>query len=135
MIGAIGSIVYSLSCRLLHALNIDDPIEASPVHGFTGFWGLIAVGIFDNQFGLITGNLGSGKYFLVQFYGAVTIMSWSLVTSTVYFLIMKCFGLLRVPLLDEILGLDIAEHGKSTPKFKRRLNEGFNKSQSLKQAS
>lgn len=48
IIGLISAFVYCSSCRLLRVLNIDDPIEASPVHGFTGFWGLIAVGIFDN---------------------------------------------------------------------------------------
>ena len=48
LIGAIGSVVYTLSCKLNERLGVDDPIEASQVHGFGGIWGLIAVGIFDN---------------------------------------------------------------------------------------
>ena len=48
VIGIIGGIVYTLACKLNQALNVDDPIEASQVHGFTGMWGLIAVGIFHN---------------------------------------------------------------------------------------
>ena len=47
-IGGLGGLIYCLSCKLLVALNIDDPIEAAPVHGFCGLWGLIVVGIFDN---------------------------------------------------------------------------------------
>ena len=32
---------------LLQALKIDDPVDASPVHGFCGAWGIIAAGLFD----------------------------------------------------------------------------------------
>ena len=32
---------------LLQKLRIDDPVDASPVHGFCGAWGLIAAGLFD----------------------------------------------------------------------------------------
>lgn len=58
LIGITSSFVYGFSCRLLKSLNIDDPIEAAPVHGFCGLWGTIAVGIFDNKYGLLTGNPG-----------------------------------------------------------------------------
>jgi len=64
IIGALGGLVYGLSCKLLIALDIDDPIEASPVHGFCGLWGLIAVGIFDNQFGVLCGSEPSWTYLL-----------------------------------------------------------------------
>lgn len=47
-IGLIGSLQYSLACKLWKKLGVDDPIEASQVHGACGIWGLIAVGIFDN---------------------------------------------------------------------------------------
>ena len=48
MIGAIGSIAYIFACKLMRRLGVDDPVEASMVHGACGIWGLIAVGIFDN---------------------------------------------------------------------------------------
>jgi len=47
LIGVIGSIIYDFSCKLWAKLDVDDPIEASQVHGSCGLWGLIAVGIFD----------------------------------------------------------------------------------------
>ena len=46
IIGLIGSLQYSLACKLWKKMGIDDPIEASQVHGACGMWGLIAVGIF-----------------------------------------------------------------------------------------
>lgn len=63
VIGLIGGIIYTLSCRLEKLLGVDDPIEASQVHGFVGIWGLIAVGIFDNQMGLVSDNEDKGSFF------------------------------------------------------------------------
>ena len=131
IVGIISAFVYCFSCRLLKAINIDDPIEASPVHGFTGFWGLIAVGIFDNQYGLLSGTEGCWSYLLMQLVGAFVIATWTLVMSGAYFLVMRRAGLLRVPLIEEVLGLDIAEHGVHTPKFKDALNESFQRRQSF----
>ena len=103
LIGIISSFVYSGSCRLLKKLNIDDPIEAAPVHGFTGFWGLLAVGIFDNEFGLVYGAEGCGGYFGWQLAGALIIVAWAFTTSAIYFIIMKKLNLLRVSLLSTFL--------------------------------
>lgn len=48
--------------------------------------------------------------------GAFSIATWSLITSFIFFYTMNKFDLLRVTLLTEIIGLDIAEHG-SKPEF------------------
>ena len=48
VIGLCGGVIYTLACKLNEAINVDDPIEASQVHGFNGMWGCIATGIFDN---------------------------------------------------------------------------------------
>ena len=125
VIGALSSLVYGFSCKLLQKLDIDDPIEASPVHGFNGLWGLIAVGLFDNQYGLFYGQEGCGSYFLWQLLGGLVIIVWVFVTSATYFIILKKLNMLRVPLLDELLGLDIVEHGSNALKFEARLKEGF----------
>ena len=53
VIGIIGSVVYNLSGKLMFRWKIDDPIEASQIHGFTGIWGVVAVGIFDLDKGLL----------------------------------------------------------------------------------
>ena len=46
-IGAIGCIMYFFGRKLFIRLEIDDPLEASVIHGFCGLWGVLAVGLFD----------------------------------------------------------------------------------------
>lgn len=124
LIGAIGGVVYTLSCKLNAALNVDDPIEASQVHGFTGMWGLIAVGIFHNESGLVSDSEDKGSFFGWQLLGMLIIILWVAVISTIYFLVMKKCNLLRVNLLEEVIGLDIAEHG-SKAKVQTKITEGI----------
>jgi len=47
VIGMIGCIIYLISDKILKRMQIDDPIEASQIHGFCGYWGCLAVGVFD----------------------------------------------------------------------------------------
>lgn len=53
VIGFLGGLVYVLSCWILARLRIDDPTEASEIHGFCGLFGCLCVGFFDNDKGLI----------------------------------------------------------------------------------
>ena len=53
VVGVIGGIMYIVMGKLMYRWKIDDPIEASQIHGFAGVWGLIAVGIFDLETGLL----------------------------------------------------------------------------------
>jgi Amt family ammonium transporter len=46
LIGGISSVVYYAGRKLLFLLRIDDPCDASIIHGFCGVWGLWATGIF-----------------------------------------------------------------------------------------
>jgi len=54
----------------------------------------------------------------------LTIIVWVAVLSLIYFLIMKKLGLLRVPLLEEIIGLDCAEMG-SKVRVETKIEEGI----------
>ena len=96
-------------------LRIDDPIGAIAVHGANGLWGLLSVGIFaDGSYlgvrGLIT---GSGWQLLAQLIGCVTLIAWTLGVGFLIFLLLdKTIGL-RVPIKEEIIGIDEYEHGMS----------------------
>ena len=48
-IGVIGCLGYLLASTILLKLRIDDPLDAFPVHGFCGMWGVLAVGIFGTD--------------------------------------------------------------------------------------
>ena len=84
------------------------------VHGACGIWGLISVGIFDNKYGLGSDSEDSYKYIGWQLLGMFSIIVWVSLFSFPYFYIMKRLKLLRVPLVHEIIGLDIAEMGSTT---------------------
>ena len=58
------------------------------------------------------------------------IVLWVAALSLIYFLIMKKLGLLRVPLLEEIIGLDCAEMG-SKIRVETRIEEGIVKLKTL----
>jgi Amt family ammonium transporter len=63
VIGIVAGILFCIFPRILAALNIDDPVEASSVHYINGVWGCIAVAIFDSTRGFISGSDQMGQYF------------------------------------------------------------------------
>jgi len=116
-IGTIGAGVYQSSSALLMRLQIDDPLDASPVHFFCGMWGVVASGFFATEskvfasyghaegWGVFYG--GSGEQFGIQILGIVAISAWSCSLAAVCFYSLKRFGYLRVSKEDEMQGLDI----------------------------
>ena len=47
-VGPIAGVVHSYSFDLvIKKWRIDDAVGAIPVHGFCGFWGALAVALFD----------------------------------------------------------------------------------------
>lgn len=119
VIGVLGAMVYIGSSALLKKLKIDDPLDAFPIHGCCGFFGVIAVGIFGTdenvKFGYNLGDLptslSSGTQFGVQLAGALAIAAWTLGTSGLMFFVMKKLGVLRVSDKFEEEGMDKSEHG------------------------
>merc|ERR1719233_165867 len=49
LIGFLGGLIYFGFSRLLIRLKIDDPLDASAVHGACGLWGLVSVGLFASN--------------------------------------------------------------------------------------
>ncbi|WP_033165980.1 ammonium transporter [Clostridium sp. KNHs205] len=90
-------------------LKIDDPVGAIGVHGLCGAFGTIAVGLFAQEDGLFYG--GGVKLLLTQFIGVVSVAAWVTVTMVITFYLIKTIVGLRVSKEEEILGLDIKEHG------------------------
>ena len=54
IIGVLGCLVYLGGKVVWRRVQIDDPLEASQIHGLCGCWGLIAAGLFDRERGLLT---------------------------------------------------------------------------------
>lgn len=52
IIGIMGSLVYSIFCKVLDYLQIDDPLDAFQVHGACGFLGCLCVALFEKDVGV-----------------------------------------------------------------------------------
>jgi Amt family ammonium transporter len=100
VIGAIAGFLVIMGARLLNKLHLDDVVGAWPVHGLCGIWGGIATGIFTEH------ALGP------QIIGSIAIPAWAFFTMFGLFHVLKAAGVLRVSHGEEILGLDLAEHGE-----------------------
>ena len=96
-------------------LHIDDPVGAVGVHCANGIWGTIAVGLLANPAapagldGLL--YTGSAKLLGIQFIGFVSVAAYSAVLMCAVFALIRKFNGLRVTSEEELLGLDITEHG------------------------
>ncbi|CAL6401622.1 unnamed protein product [Bathycoccus prasinos] len=135
LIGAIGAAIYYGFSALLRKLKIDDPLDASSVHGACGAWGVIAAGLFAKQkyvlndygaeggaddYGALYG--GGGKQLGNQIAGVLAIIAWVGFTSSVLFGVLKYAGMLRVPVEEEEVGLDTSHHGGNAYNFEKELD-------------
>lgn len=109
-IGAIAGVLMMIGTHVLTSLKIDDPVGAFPVHGVSGVWGLLAVGLFASDGGLFT--QGASALLGTQALGALSIVAWTVVTSAIMFAVIKATVGLRVPQHIEEEGLDAHEHGE-----------------------
>jgi Amt family ammonium transporter len=126
IIGSIAGVVYLLSSYLLIKLRIDDACDAIPVHGFSGIWGVVAVGLFSSptrleQFygrgehpGLFySWYVGDSDFSLLgtQIVGGLFIIGWVLFFMLPFFVWLDWKGWLRSDPLEELVGLDTSYHG------------------------
>ena len=118
IIGLVAGLLVVFGVWLLdYKLHVDDPVGAVAVHMMNGIWGTIADGLFattsapgnDTVVGLFYG--GGFKQLGIQLLGFVTVASWTAVTITIAFIIIKKTIGLRVTEEEEIVGLDSMEHG------------------------
>ena len=115
-IGALAAPIMMASVRLIErVLKVDDPVGAISVHGTTGLWGLLAVGIFaDGSYGDVSGLIdGNVEQILAQLISIVVVVAWAFVTGFLLFWVIdKTIGL-RASEKEEMEGLDSEEHGVS----------------------
>jgi ammonium transporter, Amt family len=108
-----GALCY-LAVRLRARLSLDDSLDVVGVHGVGGAWGTIATGVFavatvGGVDGALHGNIGQlGD----QAIAVGAIMGYSFVVTLVILKVLDVTLGLRVSPEEEVLGLDIAQHGE-----------------------
>ena len=123
LIGLIAGGVCFWACTWLKIkLGYDDSLDVFGVHGVGGLTGTLLAGVFavgalsatPEMPGGVSGVLeGNPQQLLAQLYGAAVTLVWS---GGMTFVILKVIGLmvpLRVPHEDEIMGLDVSQHGEA----------------------
>ena len=125
MVGVVSGLLVVFGVWLLdHKLHIDDPVGAVAVHCLNGIWGTIAVGLFatssapgysiaDADGVMMEGLFYGGGFKLlgIQLTGFAAVATWTVVTITIAFAIIKKVIGLRVTREEEMTGLDATEHG------------------------
>lgn len=127
--GIIAGWFYMLSSHLLIKLRIDDAVNAIPVHMVNGLWGMIATGLFAHPdlLELTHGNSDHPGFFysfkhngadanllVCQICAILFILGWTFVTMFPFFIWLNYRGWLRADSLEELVGLDVSYHGRST---------------------
>eukprot|EP00752_Nemacystus_decipiens_P007497 g6698.t1 len=130
VIGVVAAVVYYTSASFLLKLQIDDVVDAAPVHLFCGVWGMIATGLFTTKEGweLTYGASGGDRAdeCCGLFYGCgfnllfanlalvCAILAWVGLTSGILFFTIDATVGLRVPRSEEVNGMDLTRHSFST---------------------
>ena len=129
-IGSIAGVLVVCSVYFFDKIKIDDPVGALSVHLVNGIFGTLAVGLWakDGITGAATGNGlfngGGFSLFLTQLTGVAAVGGFTFIASfIIWFIIKKTLGM-RVSKREEIVGLDIGEHGmKAYPDFQGFLTK------------
>jgi len=101
-----GCVIPKVNDIIIRKFKIDDAVGAVAVHGFTGLWGVISMGVLASGYPNIegpavsfTGQLSSAMVFLVLGFVPGYVLSFAL----------KSVGLLRAGRDAELIGLDKTE--------------------------
>ncbi len=125
IIGIVSGLLVCFGVWFLdYKLHIDDPVGAVAVHMMNGIWGTIAVGLFadptvpayslaDQNGSQLAGLFYGGGFALLgrQLTGIVAIGGFAAVTMFIVFTVIKKTIGLRASEQEEIIGLDVTEHG------------------------
>ena len=124
IIGALVSPICYFTMQLVkHKLKIDDALDAFGCHGIGGVWGGIATGLFGQSSinsvarwdGLV---FGETRLFTAQVISILVTITVAVVGTLICIGIVRIFTKLRVEPKEELIGLDITQHGESAyPSF------------------
>jgi len=124
IIGAMAGVIVVFSVAMFDKIHVDDPVGAISVHLVCGIFGTLALGLFA-QDSIAPGTTGNGLLFggglallKAQLLGVVTVGLFTFGMAFAIFNLLKVTIGLRVSSEEEMIGLDIGEHGQvAYPEF------------------
>lgn len=105
--GGIGGVIYMISGYAFERLQYDDPVQATQTSLVCGIWSSVALGLFDQDRGLITTK--KLPFFIVQCVGALSVFVICFSLTWAYFRLVRKRFHLRLSKIEEVLGQDLIE--------------------------
>jgi Amt family ammonium transporter len=116
LIGLGAGVICYFAIQLRERLAVDDALDVWAVHGIGGTWGALATGLFATtavnaagKDGLLYGNPGQ---FFTQVIAVIATWVFCGVMTFIILKIVDAIIGLRVPEQEEVLGLDLSQHGE-----------------------
>ncbi|CAM2959215.1 ammonium transporter [Paenibacillus sediminis] len=119
VIGAVAGLITFFTAVWFERAGLDDPVYAFSVHGIAGMWGAVSTGLFGSP--ALVEKTGVGKAGLfygggfeqlgVQVLGLVGVFVFVFAASFIILGAMKLTIGIRVTEEEEMIGLDLSEHG------------------------
>lgn len=115
VIGSLGALASTFASKALVVCRVDDPLDAFPIHGVAGAWGVIAAGLFAVPAYAYNGSCGAfygcHEAVVAALVAVASILAWCVVLSLLMFLTLRKLRLLRITEAEEEQGLDLSKHG------------------------
>jgi len=115
-IGALGALASNAAIQLRNRSKVDDSLDVFACHGVAGVVGALLTGVFattavnpNGANGLLAGN---PHQLLVQAIAVVCTIAFTAPVTAIVLVRLRAVGSLRVPLTDEVTGVDVSEHGE-----------------------
>jgi Amt family ammonium transporter len=116
IIGLVAGALCYIAVLAKSRLGYDDALDVVGVHGVGGTWGALATGLFASTVvnsggadGLFFGNPG---LFMVQLYGVLATIAYSMIVTFIILKVINGLVGLRVTRDEEIQGLDLTQHSE-----------------------
>jgi Amt family ammonium transporter len=90
--------------------NLDDTLDVFACHGVGGIVGMLATAVFAQDVGLVFGQY---KTMLAHIAGLLLVSAYVIVMTAGVIKLIQKFMPLEVSQVDEIIGLDMSEHGET----------------------
>jgi Amt family ammonium transporter len=116
IVGGTGAAIALSASQLLDRWQIDDAVDAFPVHGAAGMWGTLCVGLFG-QLDLIGTGLGRSQQIIVQLFGIGVAAAWTFGLAWGGLTLVNKIFPLRISLEEENIGLNVSEHRAKTETY------------------
>jgi Amt family ammonium transporter len=115
-IGVLAACASYAAIQLRNRTQIDDALDVFACHGVAGIVGALLTGVFattavnpSGANGLLSGNI---RLFGVQTLAVIVTIAFTAPLTALVLGRLAAVGSLRVPLPDELTGVDLSEHGE-----------------------